>query len=135
MEVIRVIIFQNLLGYLFQKKDINSCKIYIPVVELSSGVFLMALDYPAAFLSSPIKEKLEGYNILFKGDLPLLMEFSEKYVMEVETKKYKDYYYNSSGFPAPTMSLQSAIWKAEEQFNKPNNSTFFVIVEEPKDES
>jgi hypothetical protein len=100
------------------------------VVELSSGVFLMALDYPATFLCSTVKEKLKGYNILFKGDLPLLMEFSEKYVQAIEENRYKDYYYNSSGFPAPTMSLQSAIWAAEEQINKPNNSTFFVIVEE-----
>jgi hypothetical protein len=61
-----------------------------------------------------------------------LMELASKYVLKIEPNRFKDYFYQSTGFDSATMSLQSAIWASEESHGKSNILNYFVILKKIK---
>jgi hypothetical protein len=98
------------------------------MIELTSGIFLLAFSNPAAARTEIGETIKEDSEIIFKGDLSLLMELASKFVLQIQPSKFKDYFYHSTGFDSPTMSLQSAIWASEESQGKSNVLTYFVIL-------
>jgi hypothetical protein len=102
------------------------------MIELTSGIFLLAFSNSTVAKTEIGETITEDAEIIFKGDLSLLMELASKYVLQVEPDKFKDYYYHSTGFNSATMSLQSAIWASEECQGKSNTLNYFVILKKIK---
>ncbi|HYG39673.1 MAG TPA: hypothetical protein VD908_13690 [Cytophagales bacterium] len=102
------------------------------MIELAPGIFLHAFQNSSDAKSQLDEETKDDSEIVFKGELSLLMELASRYVMSIGSGRYKDYFYNSTGFSAPTMSLQSAIWATESILNPQNPLSYFIILKKIK---
>lgn len=97
--------------------------------DLGKGTILLAFEdaFCAAKSLLDNKETKEDH-IVFRGDLLSLFEKAETFAIEVENQMYKDYYYNSLGFPVASRSIQSAIWVIEDKCGTPNKFNYFIIL-------
>lgn len=102
------------------------------MIELAPGIILLAFQNSTEAKSNLNEEILNESEILFKGDISLIMELASRYVLGVEEGKYKDYFYQSSGFSSPTMSLQTAIWATEKNAAQQTSLSYFIILKKIK---
>ena len=97
--------------------------------DLGNDFLLLAFEnafFGAKYLFG--EKEINDEEILFNGDLLNLLEAAERFAVKMDNGEYKDYYYNSEGFPVAARSIQSAIWVIEDERGTPNKFNYFIIL-------